>query len=203
MYYYVGFIFVTWVYPLIVMMIAKVLLEFLVLLHKNEELIKTINYILQVFPEAVLIQAFDEESKEYIIKFANNEALKAILNYGDSKVSSNSISYISDKTDCEYLNKPIDEERLHYIFTNIEKRSKHYSGTNVLSSDETLHLSELLLSHVDSIHKGENEIVSGVQLNFNDKSKDSKYFNAKTVKVKWESYQESYIHVFVNTTHIK
>ena len=46
------------------MMIAKVLLEFLNLINKNEELIKTIKHILQVFPEAVLIQTYDEKKNK-------------------------------------------------------------------------------------------------------------------------------------------
>ena len=63
------------------MMITKVLLEFLNLINKNEELIRTIKHILQVFPEAVLIQTYDDKTKKIIVKFANDAAKRDILNY--------------------------------------------------------------------------------------------------------------------------
>ena len=193
-YYYAGFIFITIVFPLIVMMIAKVLLEFLNLLHKNAELIRTINHILQVFPEAVLIQAFDDETKQMVIKFANNAAKKEILNW-DQDIFGNENE--------EFNNKIIQDDNLIYVLTDVEHCSKTPQNSILLASEETITLSQLLRKHSNAIQNRETEVASTVQMQFKDKSVESKYFNIKTVKVKWESYKNSYIHMFMNTTHIK
>ena len=40
-------------------------------LQRNKRLIKTIKNILEVFPEAVLIQSLDENTSTFILKFMN------------------------------------------------------------------------------------------------------------------------------------
>ena len=68
---------------------------------------------------------------------------------------------------------------------------------------ESMHLSELLETHIDAIISGEDEVVTSVQMTHLNPSVESKHYNAKTIKVKWESYQQSFIHVFVSTTYVK
>ena len=52
-------------------------------MHKNKELIKTIKKILQVFPEGIIIQSFDQESQNLIMQFVNDAAVKNISSSKD------------------------------------------------------------------------------------------------------------------------
>ena len=177
------------------MMIAKVLLEFLNLIHKNEELVRTIKHILQVFPEAVLIQTYDDKTKKFVIKFANDAAKRDILNY-NSALRNSHHSF-------DFLDQPVADQNLNYIFTEVENWDKSNSNLQLPSPTESIHLSELLETHVDAIMNGEDEVVTSVQMTHLNPSVEPKHFNAKTVKVKWESCQQSFIHVFVSTTYVK
>ena len=184
------------------MMIAKVLLEFLNLIHKNEELIRTIKHILQVFPEAVLIQTYDEKTKKIVIKFANDAAKRDILNY-DSALRNSAFSDENSHHSFDLLDQPVVDENLNYTFSEVENWDKSNSNLQLPSPAENMHLSELLETHVDAIMSGENEVVTSVQMTHLNPSVEPKHFNAKTVKVKWESCQQSFIHVFVSTTYVK
>ena len=95
-YLYVGYMFATVLIPLIWMIVARILLGFISLQHNNQELINTIKRILQVFPEGIIIQSLDENTRKFVVKFANNEALQKILKYE------------------EPLDKPIDNTKLDF-----------------------------------------------------------------------------------------
>ena len=58
-------------YPVISMGFAKLMMKFIVILHKNQELIETIKHILEVFPEAVIIRGFDKEKEKVTELFIN------------------------------------------------------------------------------------------------------------------------------------
>ena len=184
------------------MMFAKVLLKFLNLIHKNEELVRTIKHILQVFPEAVLIQTYDEKRKNIVIKFANDAAKRDILNY-DSALCNSWFNEHDSNHSFDFLDKPIVDENLNYIFIEVENWDKSNSNLQLPPPAESIHLSELLETHVDAIMSGEDEVVTSVQMTHLNPLVEPKHFNAKTVKVKWESCQQSFIHVFVSTTYAK
>ena len=58
--------------------ISKQIKDILMIIKENKELIKTIQTILQVFPEGVIIRSFDQKTKETILKYANDIARKLI-----------------------------------------------------------------------------------------------------------------------------
>ena len=58
------------------MLISIRIKEILILLKSNRDLIHTIQRILQIFPEGVIIRSLDETSKQTILKFANYIASK-------------------------------------------------------------------------------------------------------------------------------
>ena len=45
------------------MVIARTLLGFILMIHKNHDLIETIKKILEVFPEGIIIQSLDKDSQ--------------------------------------------------------------------------------------------------------------------------------------------
>ena len=51
------------------------------MIHNNQELIKTIKKILLIFPEAILIQTVDEDSEKLILQLVNDTAKKEIIKY--------------------------------------------------------------------------------------------------------------------------
>ena len=59
--------------------------EIIILLKTNKDLIHTIQTILQVFPEGVIIRSLDETSKQTILKFANNIAKKVLIDEDTEK----------------------------------------------------------------------------------------------------------------------
>ena len=61
------------------MLISLKLKELIVLLKTNRDLIHTIQTILQVFPEGVVIRSLDDTSRETVLKFANNIANKVLV----------------------------------------------------------------------------------------------------------------------------
>ena len=87
MYFYMGYTLITLLLPLVSMIVARILLGFLLVIHKNKELIKTIKKILKVFPEGIIIQSLDKTSKELIVQFANEIAEKHVISYDDIRGS--------------------------------------------------------------------------------------------------------------------
>ena len=59
--------------------------EIIILLKTNKDLIHTIQTILQVFPDGVIIRSLDETSKQTILKFANNIAKKVLIDEDTEK----------------------------------------------------------------------------------------------------------------------
>ena len=87
------------------MIVARILLGFIEIMNDNQLLIKTIQKILQVFPEGIIIQTLDEKSQKLVLQFINNAAAKEILSYDDA------------------LNKPIDDGKLNYFINEIHNLS--------------------------------------------------------------------------------
>lgn len=77
-YFYIAIIFSSALFVVSAMIISKQIKDILLILKENKELIKTIQTILQVFPEGVMIRSFDQKTKEIILKFANDIARKLI-----------------------------------------------------------------------------------------------------------------------------
>ena len=138
-YFYMGYMVATLLIPLVWMIVARILLGFIQLQHNNQQLINTIKKILQVFPEGIIIQSLDENTKELIVKFVNYEAQKEIVKNEYS------------------LGKPIDNSKL-----NIEiKESKYSNPWNSQGienqASQQISLYEYLLYQTEIIQKDHND----------------------------------------------
>ena len=188
-FFYLAYIFVVISLPVVTMVIARILLGFILIIHNNQELIKTIKKILEVFPEGIIIQSFDKVSNKLILQFSNEAASKEILNYEN------------------LLGKPIDEDKLNIVL----KTSDNIKWTNWIWQKEDLEsysLPEFLQFHTYSAQVIESEVWSSVEVcskEYNEEtdSLKSQFYNVKTLWTRWKNNDNSFIHVFVNTTAVK
>ena len=154
-YFYVGYAFITILLPLVWMLIARIILVFLMLIRNNQELVKIIYKILQIFPEGFLIQELDKDSEQLIVQFVNDTAAKEIVNYENP------------------CGKPIDDSKLNYTVKKIntsQDETQHYpndEGRIIASS-----LSKTLQSHVNIIENNIEAIYS-IEILDERKSDDS------------------------------
>lgn len=144
-FYYPGFIFVTIFIPLVCMIIARLILEFLMMIHNNQELINTIKKILLIFPEGILIQTVDEKSGKLVVQLVNDTAAKEIIEYS------------------EPCGNPINDENLKYDFKIVNNKSTSLSFDDD-RPDSITKLSSLLETHVDEIQAHKTEVVSSIEL---------------------------------------
>ena len=185
-YFYWGYVFICVFLPLIWMIIARILLGFILIIKKNQELTNTIKNILKIFPEGILIQSIDENTKETILKFANDTAKADIINYEDP------------------IGLPILDEKLEYILKEVDDYKETENFVDQGHEINRMTLSELLSKHLYFIEIHENVVTSNIELiSTVNSNPQSKYFNVKSMRVKWGSCKTSYIHMFVNTTCIK
>jgi len=174
--------------PYVCLTLSTLIIRFIDILQKNMVLSKTVKNILKIFPEAVLIQGLDEKSNELTIKFINQAAKSSL------------ISYLSP------YGKPIDDAKLKFslkdeIYGNFCNQRQ---GQGTQSCELTL--SEVLSFHQSLLSDAQEEVVSSIELTplLQDKEDEHpRHFNLKTIKVNWESSGASFMHVFINTTHIK
>ena len=183
-YFYLGYFIIAVLLPLISMVIARILLGFILLIYNNQELIKTIKRILEVFPEGIIIQSFDKETKWLVIKFTN-DAAKEIINYDDP------------------WENPIDDAKLNYVlkFDESIKELDELDQSNIKSKGFTL--SEFLQFQKEAVNTTQKEKSCAVELWESSKNSKNKYYSVKTLRVKWENNSNSYIHVFNNMTTLK
>lgn len=66
-------------YPIVCCFISSNLKKLIVTIKTNKDLIHTIQTILQVFPEGVIIRSLDETSMKTVMKFSNNIAKKDLV----------------------------------------------------------------------------------------------------------------------------
>jgi len=66
-------------FPIIILVLAKIMLSLFEMNCKISDLLCTIKNLLKVLPESILIESFDEKSRESILKFMNNTAQKDII----------------------------------------------------------------------------------------------------------------------------
>ena len=78
-FFYLGYAFMIILLPLVIMVISRLLLGFILVIYKNQELIKTIKRILEVFPEGIIIQSKEKNNNELLLQFVNDTASKEII----------------------------------------------------------------------------------------------------------------------------
>ena len=188
LYFYLGYTIITLLLPLVSMIVAHILLGFLVVIHNNSELIKTIKKILEVFPEGIVIQSLDKHSQELVVQFANEAAAKEVINYDGVQ-------------GC-----PIDSSKLDYEI----KDESDTGNLSLMQKDNpslsTICLSKFLAQQVEVVQNNDKEVSVPVEFISKDSDNDStnsKFYIVKTLKVKWIQSRDSFIHVFVNATTIK
>ena len=190
-YFYPGYIFITILIPLVWMIIARIILAFLMLIHNNQELVKAIKKILQIFPEGILIQTLDKNSRKLIIQFVNDTATKEIVKYSNA------------------WGKPIIEENLKYELKTVYSSSNKENTFEENEANDITNLSALLESHVEKTQLNETEVASSIEIwsdcinEMIEKCTYCKHYNVKTMQLKWGTNRYSFIHVFINTTAVK
>ena len=150
------------------MVIARIVLGFIQLIQKNQELVKTIKHILQVFPEGVIIQSYQETpSKELVVKFVNDTAQKEILTYDNP------------------LESPIKEDKMEYTLNEVKRDVD--SIDQELTENKVL-ISDLIFSHLNFLENNEEDAMSEIQIKYlNNIHQEVKNFTVKSVIVNWES----------------
>ena len=162
-------------------MITKRIFDLLKSVQENKYLIDMIKLVLKSFPEAVIIQDRNRISGTSIVKFANDVAKSEILTY-------------TDPEECE-----LDESKLDSEVTLIKECQE---------SDEVVasfSVSLLLIQEANRADIEDNEVINNVMIKQHGviKADDAQCFTVKTMKVNWEHSNNAYMHVFINTTHIK
>ena len=159
------------------------------MIHNNQDLIKTIKKILEVFPDGIIIQSYDAKTQKFVVKFANNSAAKEIINSEDS------------------YGKPVDDNKLSFDvkYDTTHHENASFENQNKLPQDWSF--SELLQSQIQAIIANKIEASNWVEFVERMKARDEdfsrKFFNVKTQLVKWENNPNSYIHIFNNTSTLK
>ena len=153
-YYYAGFLSITVLLPLVWMIIARILLGFIIILQNNQQLIKTIQRILQVFPEGIIIQSLDEKSQQVVLQFVNNTANREIINYDYS------------------WEKPIEDSKLDYMVAMVDNIWQN--NISEYQDIQFYKLSEYLQSQIDEVCRTQSEVTCSIELKkFNNSCNDN------------------------------
>ena len=188
---YIAFICTCIFFPIIWMLISLKVKEILTLLKSNKELIHTIQKILQAFPEGVIIRSLDKRSMQTILKFANNIANKDLITKEKSEGKSQEINIKV----FDHQNINLDSDPYHLISLDefLDSQERKCELENPLYVDQMI----LVKKSIESIWEefARNQNVQEV--------KEEILFNVKSIKVNWEGKEDSFMHVFINTTQVK
>ena len=166
--------------------------ETILLVKTNKDLIHTIRMILQVFPEGVVIRSLDSNTKQTITTFANDVA-KNILNFDvQKKLILDTFDVHTVWSNEESFNQDLLEQFNLSDFLNQQETKLENNKISIKSIEQLVELRNNLCDVEDNEEKTDESIV-----------KSPYYFNIKTIKVIWENNQESYLHVFIDTSQIK
>ena len=161
------------------------------MLKSNQDLIHTIKTILQVFPEGVIIRSLDEKSKQTILKFANNIASKVLVEEECKDDNKNSIKI----KEVELQNNHLESESTQTI--SLEEFLSQQENKIEIENAENIEQIIKTKQSIDILHE---ELESEID---NDEKDEEVYFNVKSIKVSWDGNNESFMHVFTNTTQVK
>lgn len=140
-----------------------------------------IKVVLKSFPEAVIIQDLNQNTNSSVVKFANDVAKSNILTYPDPE-------------ECE-----LDDSKLHSDIISINDEHNHFNQADSFS------ISVLLVTEANRADTEQDEVIINVMLKQHNavNADDAQCFTVKTMKVNWEHSANAYMHVFINTTHVK
>ena len=173
-------------YPIIWMLISLKLKEMIVLLKSNNDLIHTIETILKVFPEGVMIRSVDEISRRTILKFANNIANRDLVNYENKDINIK-----------VFDNESFSEERKMQHSISLDMFLNRQESNLESSQNDWVDQLILIKKKICQLQEGFVKIA-----NIEEK-KEELFFNVKTIKVSRDKNNQSFMHVFINTTQVK
>mmetsp|Transcript_31519 Transcript_31519/g.27907 ORF Transcript_31519/g.27907 Transcript_31519/m.27907 type:complete len:360 (+) Transcript_31519:733-1812(+) len=186
--------------PTIGMIISKIMLNFFMILNTNQKLVLTNKQILEVFPQGVIIESLNPESQKVIMEFINKVAKQEILR---NDVSSNKLPNLDEKVQIRNIKVGLKQGKE-------EMKTSDFGLRELLDyhSEYIDHYSQNIESEIELIPKLCQSQISnngGVDCKSseNEVSEPGTFFRIKTVKVSWGSSDNSVMHVFMNTTHIK
>ena len=143
-FFYVSYIFTIVALPLVIMVVSRVLLGFILMICNNQELIKTVKWILEVFPEGIIIQSIEKDSNKLTLQFSNDTANNEILGFKSS------------------IGKPIQDQYLDFTIKVNDVQNKNYSSKSIKQQNSSL--SELLETHAHTVLRGEAETSNSLEI---------------------------------------
>lgn len=175
-------------FPIITIGASKLIRDLLMLVQENKELAETIQQILKKFPEAVIVQSSDEHAKQSQLQFSNYIARK----------------YFTCM--CAESNQPHLSHNLMVSTEKIEHFDDLGEAMNSSFSEfpwETL--TEFIKCHERALEISNNSQLTHIKTShkLSEKEESVKYYQVKSLKVKWNDIEDSYLHMFIDTTTIK
>ena len=170
------------------MFISQKLKEMLILLKSNRDLVHTIQTILKIFPEGVIIRSIDPISQKIITQYANDNSLKFIM-------KENEKLNISEHIEVKVQNERNNHYEYFHLddFINLQESKSERSDSWI---NQMIEIKDNLESSEENKDLDPNNHNDNNQNNFN------LFYSIKTIKVNWKN-RDSFMHVFVNTTQIK
>jgi hypothetical protein len=151
----------------------------LTLFYENKKLLETIKLLLEVIPESLIIECYDEEKNQRVLKFANNYAKENIFEEFQRitpDISLNSLNLDTKVHEHQLLDKNDDANSV-VSFENVELTSFHefleVEAINTLKSNKQQS------KHIQLVPPEELEKDRIDHQNLMN-------FNVKTMKVPWE-----------------
>lgn len=158
------------------------------LIKENKELMEAIRNILQVFPESVIIQSVDSNNKKTLFKYANKAAVNNILlnsSYEDK-------DYVEDATKVKVVNQENSEDQFLELEKLLDRQIEKIRNFNE-ENDSFKSFVEIAEPYFNT-----DQI-------FEDTSDEStrKFYTVKSLKVTWDKNEESFMHIFIDTTNVR
>ena len=189
---YTALIFTMVLFPITWIIVSDKIKETIYVMKSNQNLIHTIKSILEIFPEGVLIRSFDPISKQTVIKFANENIKSKLQN-------ENSIQ--SDWSKYEVVP----------ILPNLDKKTNIGEWLSLIdfinkqeqSVENSMKISSVNEQLIELRRKVQNLEESKKLILSQKNEKNDLWYSVKTLKVNWVDNQQSYLHVFIDTSQIK
>lgn len=173
------------------MTLSRIIIGLLQLIQENTELVNTIKNILEIFPDAVIIEGTHEETENMVVKYANRSATQSLFD-GNS-----------------YNNIPLNNKDLN-LKVIVHQNSKLDEGpvdTYENENDEGIKFSSLLDNHKAKLDENLTQATTTFTLIRDEDEKSSTtendFYSVTTVKVSWGTDNNSFMHVFSDITNTK
>ena len=163
--------------------------------------------ILEVFPEGVIIESIDPKTRKNIVNFVNYAAKMELF-------------------ENDVIFQKLDTAAKEVKIKNFKVNSTQNFGEDELRLENSpdLTLQKLLDCHKKYVMKYSKDIESEIEIpsqlkslrkstdikhkldsfsEDHDSTESGDFYRVKTIKVAWESSKNSYMHVFMNLTHVK